>query len=319
MKLLNAAAIIALASAGLMAQSFQERFQAMQPELERQIASMQYKEVIDKVEAIMPSVTPEFKKNPEDPGVGMNSFFELIAVQSFHVYLGRAYAMFGDTERAISNLKKAEEIANLNAAEIEVVVGPLIEQWSMATENAKQQLGQQEEVAKMKEKLEGTKKEIEAKRRQNNTDKQTLEQIAKAELRIQEEYLNHVPAWEDIIEKAPGTVAQLNQYIAMAKEDTTKFAATIQGLEGDLQAEKEVIASKFEGNKPRYVTSVVETKENLDSLQSQPDKVKFLNRLLFLDPQNVAAQKQLDIVMGRAVPEPEPAPAPAQRRTPPRR
>jgi len=322
MNLLNTAAVIALASAGLTAQtpgqSYTERFQAIQPELERLIASMDYKEAIEKIEAILPSTTPAFMKNPENPDVGMNSYQELLAIQSFHVYLGRAYVMFGDTEKAISNFKKAEEIAKLNAVEVEAMLTPLIEQWSAAVEFSKQQLVQREGVANAQEQLETRKKEIESKRRQNNNDKQILAQIAENELKIQE-YINNIPVWEANLERAPVAIEQLNGMINTAKEDITKFSPAIKGLEEDLQAEKDLIASRFNGDIPRYVTSVAETKENLDSLQSQADKVKFLNRLLFLDPKNVAAQKQLDIALGRATPEPEPAPRPAPRRQPARR
>ena len=322
MKFLNTTAIIAFAGAGLMAQapaqSYADQFQAIQPELDKLIASMDYKEVIEKIGAILPSATPAFTKDPQNPGVGMNSYQELVSIQSFHVYLGRAYVMLGDTEKAISNFNKAEEIANTNAVEIEDVLTPLIAQWSAAADNSKQQLEQRDEVIKLKEQFEGVKKEIEAKRRQNNDDKQRLAKIAENELKLQE-YFNNVPVWEANLERAPAMVEQLNGFISVSKEDTTKFSPVIKGLEEDLQAEKDLIESKFGGDKARYVTSVVETKENLDNLQSQADKVKFLNRLLFLDTKNAAAQKQLDILLGKAAPEPEPAPTPAPRRPPTRR
>ncbi|MDR2696986.1 MAG: hypothetical protein LBB40_00745 [Holophagales bacterium] len=300
MRLLNTAAAIALAGAGLMAQtpiqSYVQQFHDVKLELDNMMAALQYKEVVEKIKAILPPVTPAFEKDPDNPQIGINSYLGLNAIQSFHVYMGRALVMSGDIEGAILNFKEAEQIANQNAVDIEGVLSPLINAWTATVEQNTKDLGEAAQI----------KKEIEAKAKKTKAEEETLVLIEK-----------NTAVWEENLKRAPAIIEQLNGMINGAKEDTTKFGPAIAAIATNLESENELIVSKFNGNTAAYVTSVAGTKENIDSLQTQADKIKFLNRLLVLDPQNTTAQKQLDIVLGKAEPEPEkPAPAKTTRPAP---
>ena len=295
MNLFKTAAIIALASAGLMAQdtaSYVQRYQAVQPELERLIIAMEYAEAINRVEAILPVVTPPFQKDPEDPGVGIVSFQELDAIQSLHVYLGRAAVMGGDMEKALDNFRKAEEIAKLNAIEIEGVLSPLVEMWSEAIPTLEQLIQETEQMVEAVEPLRGQKAELEGKRRRNRAENERLAQIDSTLAQV-DERVSAVPQWQAELERAPLLVQQFNETIAVSKEDSTKFRSAIESMQEDLDAENELINDKFAGDKVRYVDSVINTEENLARIANVADKVKFLNRLRHLDPQNQTVQQEL--------------------------
>jgi tetratricopeptide (TPR) repeat protein len=297
MKIFNTAAIVVLAAAGLAAQdqaqsqpqSYAEQFQAIQPTLDKLWSDMAYKDLINKVEAILPEATPKFDKDPENPMVGIGSYQELYSLQNLHTYLGRAYAMSGGYEKAILNFQKCEEIAVLNAAELEDVIPPFIDYWNMLANNSKQEL---ESVAKLMEQ----KKELEAIKKPNKAQKEMLANLEKNYMPMIEA---NVPVWEDQIQRAPGVIAQLGEMHNHAKSYPGKYVPVVESIQNDINSEKEMIDSKFGGDKAKYVDSVVGTKENIESLSTQADKLKFLYRLLYLDPQSEAVKKQIDLVFGK--------------------
>jgi len=290
MKIFNVAAIVFLAGTGLVAQSISERFQTLQPELDRLFASQQYKEVIDRIETVIPSATPAFNKDDENLNIGMASFSDFEALQSLHVYLGRACVMYGHLEKAIINFREAEEIAKLNASEVDDVFGPIIDNWNIALEESKKALESLETITKQKA-------DIEAKgKKQTKQDKQVLARIKEGEPFLKE----NVPIWQANLERAPAIVEQLGQIISRTKADITKFAPVVAALEEDIRTEAEMIETRFSGDKTKYVESVIGTEENISNLAGREDKIKFLNRLMFLDPQNTMVREQLDLLLGKS-------------------
>jgi len=313
MRILNTVAVAALVCTGLTAQtppiqSYVQQFNDVKAELDNLMASQQFKEAVEKIKAILPPVTPDFEKDPENPQVGINSYFGLNAIQSFHVYLGRALVMAGDVEGAISNFTKAEQIANQNAVDLDSVLSPIIESWTATVEQNKKALA---EAAQTKEELEAEAKKLEAKARRNKAEEEKLTKLKESLALIEK----NTAVWEENLKRAPAIIEQLNAMNNGAKEDTKRFEPAIAAMTNDLKAENELISSKFNGDKVKYVTSVAGTKDNFENL-NQADKVKFLNRLLFLDPKNAVAQKQLDIALGKVAPEPEKPAAPARRPAP---
>jgi len=292
MKLLNAVAIIALAGAGCIAQeqsqSYAQQFSAVKPELDTLMTSMRYKEVIEKVQAIIPAGVPVLEKDPANPQLGLANYLEMATIQDFHEYLFRALLMVGDTENAIAAIKEAEEIAKQNAVDTEEALTPIVDAWSTAIEDSKKNL---DEAAPIKEQLESRKTELEAKSRKSRKEKTELSEIEEDLNNLQ----NSIMVWEGNLQNAPGVVTQLNKYISDAKRDTTKFAQDIKDMESDLDAEKEQIA-KLNGDQANYVSAMLNNKDNFAN-KDQRNVVRILNRLLFLNPQNAEVQKQLDIAL----------------------
>jgi hypothetical protein len=295
MKILSTVAIIALAgtSLALQAQAYQQKFASAKPELDRLMTSRQYKEVIEKIQATVPASIPQFAKDPADPNVAINSYIDLACIQDFHEYLYRAFLMSGDTESAISTIKRADGIASKNASDIEEALAPTIKTWSTAVAEAKENL---EDAPSTKEDLEGEIAKLETKSKRSKPENKKLAED-KATL---DTFLKDIAVWQGNVNNGTAVLAQLNGIIDGAKKDTTKFAQDIADMQKDLDTESEEIASsKFGGDKAKYVASAIGNKENLANLKTQTEKVKYLNRLLFLDPRNATVQKELAAVLGK--------------------
>jgi hypothetical protein len=93
---------------------------------------------------------------------------------------------------------------------------------------------------------------------------------------------------------APSVLDQLNGYINTAKRDAVKFTQDAKDMESDLASEKDIIDSKFKGDRAKYVAAAL---PNANAMERR-EKVHYLNRLLFLDSGNAAVQKQLDAALG---------------------
>jgi len=289
MNLFATVAIIAAASTGLapqdQAQSPLQRFSAARPDLEQKFANAQYKEIIEMLEGIIPSEMPEVQKDPQNPQVQMRSLAELAYYQDMHAYMGRALVMSGDLEQSIASFQKAKEISELKGRETEEFLSPHIQGWEAAIERSKNRLVEIDTLAK-------TRAELEAKKRLTSAEKKQLEVLKRNALGIEYE----ANTCKENIAKGPSAIEQIKQTIKNEKEASGRFALAIGGIEETMENEKEMVSSSFGGDKAKYVASVIDTKENLDSLPTRDDKIKFLNRLLFLDPNNKTVQQQLDLV-----------------------
>ncbi|MDR1841475.1 MAG: hypothetical protein LBQ86_06080 [Holophagales bacterium] len=290
MKTLNTAAVIILAGAGCtaQAQTYAQQFQAVKPELDKLMASMQYEEVIKKIQALIPAEIPAFASDPANPQVALNSYTETATIQDFYDILYRARLMSGDTEGAIATIKKAEEIAKQNAVDTEAALSPVIETWSNAIQESIKNL---EEAAPVREQLEARKNKLEAKKSKNKKDRTELEEIQEDMAGLQ----NSIAVWENNLKMAPDVISHLNRYIDGSKRDAGKFAQDIKDMETDLDLERAEI-EKLGNDKAKYVDAVLNTKDNFAN-RAQKDVVRILNRLLFLAPNNSGVQKQLDTAL----------------------
>jgi hypothetical protein len=290
MKALRRIAIVAFAGLGALtfaqAQGYANKFRDNRSEIDRLMHSMKYGEVVKIVQAILPAGIPDFPQNPADPAVGLNNYSELGSILDFHEVLYKALLASGDKEGAIVCIKKAEEIAKRNAVDTEAAMTPTIESWSTAVEESTKNI---EEATPIKEQLAAEKSRIESMPKRKKADNQRLA-VVEADLDSLEQ---DMAVWENNLKTAPAIVNQLNRYINTAKKDSAKFAQEIKDMESDLADEKDVIDSKFKGDKVKYVTAAL---PNANSM-SPRDKVQYLNRLLFLDPNSAAVRKQLDAAL----------------------
>lgn len=299
MKYLATAAIIAAASLGLSAQEqdqdqmLLQRFMAVQPQLEKHLAALQHKEAIKLLEDMLPNPIPEVEKNPEDPRVLMASLAEASAIQNMFVYMGRAQVLSGEIEKAIDSFKKANDIAEVKAVETEGLVNSQIQAWTRAVEQAEVRRKEIEEILARKDALE---KEIEGKRKLK-TSREKIKEIDNIN-KDMPNLENQLKVCNQTIQSGPSAIKQMNESLAREKEDAGRFAPVVASLQESIKIEQEFISSNFGGDKSKYVTSVVNTKENLESQKTKQDKVSFLNRLLLLDPANKDVQQQLALLIG---------------------
>jgi septal ring factor EnvC (AmiA/AmiB activator) len=315
MNMLKRIAIVAIAGFGgfggvagfgilAQAQEYTNKFNNAKREMDGLMQSMKYGDVVDKIRAIIPAEIPDFPRDPANPQAVVKGFYEMGSLQDFHDYLYRALLMSGDTEGAIACIKTAEEIAKRNAADTETGLAPTIESWSKAVGESTKSI---EEAAPIKEKLEAEKESLQAEKAQiesmpkrKRAHNQRLAAI-EADLAAIEADLaalaQDMAVWENNVKRAPATIDQLNGYIDTAKKDAAKFANDIKDMESDLAAEGDEIESKHGGSKAKYVAAVLRDA----SAKDQKEKVRFLNRLLFLDPKNAAVKKQLDAAIDAAL------------------
>jgi hypothetical protein len=284
MKILATAAAIAFAATGFIAQaqSYARQFTTAKPELDKLMAAMQYKDVAEKINSILPASIPDFPKDPSNPQVALSNYAELGTIQDFHEILFKAYFASGDIDRAILTAKKAEEIAVMNAEDVAKGLSAPIELWTTAIENSKKEL---EMIAQRKEQLG-----VELKKAKGKKAKELEGELARID--------SDASILERNLQDGPTVLSQLNKYISDANRETTKFKKDIADMESDLSAEKTEIASEFKGDIGKYVAAAI-APNTLAKFQSQREKVRFLNRLLFLSPQNADVKKQLDLALAK--------------------
>jgi tetratricopeptide (TPR) repeat protein len=291
MNILRATAIISLAWVGLLSQepvrTPPQLFLAAKPQLDSHFASHEYKEAVKLLEGIAPDSIPEIKKDPNDPSVLLRSLTEAGAIQDIHVYMGRARVLSGDIEKAIDSFKLARQIAELKTAETEGLVNSQVPAWTQAIEHAKNRLKDIETLMK-------TKEELEAKTRRNSQERKDLEQLrgSAADLDLE------ASICKENITRGPLAIDQMKNALQMEVDEVARFASIISDLEASINNEKELISTNFGGDKAKYVDSVINTKENLENQKTPQDKIGFLNRLLWLDPNSADVQKQLAAVIG---------------------
>jgi len=296
MNFLATVAIIAIAGSGLMSQEQEQaqtpvqRFNAAKAELEKYFANAQYKETVKLLEGIIPAEVPEVKKDEQDPNVLVRSLIELGFFQDMHSNLGRALVMSGNIEQSIESFQKAKSIAELKLKGTEGFLNLQMQGWEQSIEHSKKRLADIETLMK-------TKAELEAKNRRNSEERKQLEVLKENTLSLEYE----ASVCKDNITKGPQAIAQMSDLLKKEREDSTKWSPVIAGLEETLKNEREMISSpSFGGDKAKYVASVIDTKTNLDEQPTREDKIKFLNRLAFLDPNNKTVQQQLALVVGNS-------------------
>ena len=271
-------ALVSAVAAQDQAPTLSQRFKAESPGISQLMASFESKQALAKAEALIPANKPEFDKS--SPAKGIASSQDFGALMSIYTIAGKAAVSSGDWEKAIGYFHKAKEIAAENAAGTAVALEPAMEMWRKAESTGKTFLE------------EGSVRQKELQEKASRTEAEEVE-------------LKNFKTHEDNVKKGPMVVAQLKGVLDGLKEDAEHFDGPISGVEKSIKAEKEQIDSpQFKGDKIKYVNAVMNP-TNLGAQNSKADKIGFVNRLLFLDPSNKKALKQLDVLLGKADPEPE--------------
>jgi predicted RNase H-like nuclease (RuvC/YqgF family) len=304
MRTLKRIAIVAVAGFGALAlaqaQDFTGRLNAARPELDALMQSMNYGEVVMRVAEMFPGGIPDFPQDA-DPQAAAANLGEMTSILALHDYKQRALFMSGKTEDAIACIKEAEGIAKKNAASMEAGLAPAIQSQKAAMrgaeENIKKATPVKDEVAANIEEQRAKKAQIESLKKKKKADSQKLEAI-NAELATLESNLasmeRDIALWKSNQQTANEGSRQLHGYVNAAKKGANVFAPDLKKMEGALADEKEAIDSKFKGNKAKYVSAKL---PGAASIEDQKEKVRFLNRLLFLDPKNGAAKQQLNAAL----------------------
>jgi hypothetical protein len=304
MRTLKRIAIVAVAGFGALAfaqaQEFTGKLNSARPEMDALMQSMQYGEVVMRVAEMFPAGIPEFTHDA-NPQTAAANLGEMTSILALHDYMQRALFMSGKTEDAIACIKTIEGTAKKNAADMEAGLAPAVQSQTAAMRETSGNISTaalaKEVVAADIERLRAEKAQIESLKKKKKADNQRLDAI-NAELASLESNLasmeQDIALWKSNHQAAADRVRQLHGYVNAAKKGADVFAPDLKKMEGALADEKEAIDSKFKGNKVKYVGA---TLPGAASIEDKKEKVRFLNRLLFLDPKNGAAKKQLNAAL----------------------
>ncbi len=271
-------ALVSAVAAQDQAPTLSQRFKTESLAVNQLLTAFEGKEALAKIEALFPANKPEFDKS--SPAKGIASSSEYGALMSIYTLAGKAAVTAGDWEKAVGYFRKAKEIAGENSVGTAIALAPAMEMWKKAEAAGKTYL--EEGAARRKELLEKT----------TRTESEEVE-------------VKNFQTHEDNVKKGPLAVAQLQGILDGLKEDADHFDRPISGVEDSIKLEKEQIQSpQFKGDKIKYVNAVMNP-TNLATRPTQADKIGFVNRLLFLDPNNKKSLKQLDVLLGKAAPKPE--------------
>lgn len=285
-------ALPAVLAAQSPAPSISKKLQDESPVIEALQKEFKYKDALAKAEALIPAAKPDFVKG--DPRKGLESSREYSSLMAVYSMSGKAALLSGDWAKAKDHFGKAKEVAKENFTLSSEVTAPLIESWKKAIEDSK----------KLLEENAARRKDVEAKPAKDRTPED-------------QQVLQAVQVWEGNLKNGGNVIKQLQDHADGLRKDSEAFDKTIDGVDKDLKAEAETLASdKFKGDKGKYVAAVLNTPGNF-ALPGQLDKVKLLGRLTFLDPANLRAAKSLEAaILGKEVPVPEEKPAPAKKAAP---
>jgi len=255
-----------------------QKAKAETPVINKLLADFDGKEALAKAEAMIPANKPEFDKS--SPAKGIASSSEYAALISIYTLAGKAAVAYGDWDKSVGYLRRAKEIAQENAAGTTIALAPAIDMWKKAESAGKAYI--EEGAARRKELQE----------KATRTESEEVE-------------LKNFKTHENNVKQGPVAVTQLQGILDGLKDDADHFDGPISGIEKSIKSEKDQIDSpQFKGDKIKYVNAVMNP-SNLESRATKADKISFVSRLLFLDPNNKKAQKQMDVLLGKAPAEPE--------------
>jgi hypothetical protein len=261
------------------APSLAQRLKASEAEITKLLAALDGRGALAKCEALLPAAKPAFAK--ANPRAGLESSQEYSALMALYGLTAKAAISSGDWEKGKDYLEKAQGIARENHAETTTVIAPLLETWTKALEASKKAL---EDGA-------ARRKELEAKEK----DKLAPEE---------QQELDNFKVHDNNLKNGPTVINSLQGSLDGLKADAAGFDGAISSIDKKIKEESESLG-KFKGDKAAYVKAVLSNKANLAAIEKPVDKAGWLNRLLFLAPSSAQAQKQLDIVLGKAPAEPE--------------
>jgi hypothetical protein len=268
---------VVLAAQDAAPQTQTQKFRAQEGEIQKLLAALDAKGALAKCEALLPAAKPVFTK--ATPKAGLDSSQEYSSLMASYGLAAKAAIVAGECEKGKGFLEKAQDIARENSAETTGVITPLLETWKKALEGSKKAL---EDGAQRRKDLEANEKRTPDEQRE----------------------LDNFKIHDNNLKNGPTVLANLQGNLDGLKSDAAGFEVPIASIEKKLKEEAELMV-KFKGDKAAYVKAVLANKANLAGIEKTTDKAAWLHRLLVLAPGHAQAQKQLDIVLGKAPAEPE--------------
>lgn len=297
---LNAHLAATLLTPALLAQapaqevSLTQRLRTERPLIERHLADLQAREALKQAEALLPAAKPVFDK--KDLQTQVASFSKFMDLSQAYYLAFKAADAAGHWEKALEYIKQAQALSAENYAGVK-------EPFAQASE-AYKNLAQRtrDAIVHTRTMLKDNKDYIQAlrdKKDKDDGDKQQLELVAKEE--------QNLPESEKKVVEAEKWSKQFTAFLATAKEESERYQPFVESEEKRIKDQEAQIADykAGKGSKDKWVEAIAANPHTMDALTEKRDRIAFLYRLNVLDPDNKKVQKQIDVMLGKAVAAPE--------------
>lgn len=266
-------------------QDLNKRLAVAGPEIERLIGELKFEDALIRAESLLPQTI-----DPYNGQSSASAFASAIAYYNYaqaHFLAFKAAESFGQWEKALTYVKKAQELARTNKLETEKALTEPMKSWTELRESGKKVLdANATRIAELK-----------AKQNPTNAELNELDDYLSAEKNFkmgEESSKALLFAWDRGTKYAKSYDAYV-EYIQLKLDDQEKEITSYAPAKGDKAKWAEAIAQA-----PSYLNTFTENKE----------KVAFLHRLLVLAPESAKVKRALDVALGKQVaPEPKAKPA----------
>jgi len=270
--------------------SLGQRLRTERPEIERLIAELQAREALQRAETLLPANRPAFdKKNLQTQWASHFHFLELS--QAYYLAFKAAEAA-GYWEKALEYIRAAQATAEENYASVKEPFGQAPEAFKREAQRLR------ESIVNTRQMLKDNQVYIQSLREKPNKDdgdRQQLELVAAEE--------RNIPETEKRALENERLASQFPAYLAAAKQDSERYQPFVAYMEQRIKDQEAQIAEykAGKGDKNKWVEAIIANPHTLDALTEKRDRIAFLYRLHFLDPENKKVQRQIDLMLGRAV------------------
>jgi hypothetical protein len=256
--------------------SLGERLKVERPAVDKLLAELHFTEALQRSEALLPATKPAFDKT--DNQTLMNS-------RNLYFDLCRAYRMAVETadaagqwEKALDYAKQAKTLGAENYESIKEPFTKMVEHFKSVAAKDREALAYDDAQIK----------ELKAKKDRHAGEEQFLQIVANVEKSIVD-----AEKWSKFFQT----------YLDATKPEATAYDPLVAAMEDKLKREVEQIENykAGKGDKTKWVDAVISTPAYMEAQGDKAGKMRWLSRLIVIDPDNKKVQKQLDILNGKMV------------------
>lgn len=240
------------------------------------MAELHFTEALQRSEALLPVTKPAFDKT--DNQTLMNS-------RNYYFDLCRTYRMAVETadaagqwEKALDYAKQAKALGAENYESIKEPFTKMVEHFKGVAAKDREALAY--DAAQIKE--------LKAKKDRHAGEEQFLEIVANVEKSIVD-----AEKWSKFFQT----------YLDATKPEAEAYDPLVVAMTDKLKREAEQVENykAGKGDRAKWVEAVISTPAYMEAQGDKAGKMRWLSRLIVIDPDNKKVQKQLDILNGKIV------------------
>jgi prefoldin subunit 5 len=274
--------------------SLTQRLRTERPEVERLIADLKARDALKRAETLLPAAKPVFDK--KDLQTQVASFAKFMDLSQAYYVAFKAADAAGYWEKALEYIKQAQALSGENYAAVKEPFTQAAQAYKNLAQNTRNAIQHTKSMLKDNQTYIQSLRE---KKDKDDGDKQQLELVAKEE--------KNLPESEKKVLEAEKWSQQFTTFLNIAKEESERYQPFAESEDKRIKDQEAQIADykAGKGSKDKWVEAIAANPHTMDALTEKRDRIAFLYRLNALDPDNKKVQKQIDVVLGKAVAAPE--------------